>query len=203
MFTNERPTSGSRESRAAALHSTLDLLALAKAGEESAVELLFERCIPPLRRWARGRLPGHARGLAETQDLVQDVVVRTLRNLPRFEAHHQGALQAYLRQALANRIRDEIRQATRHPVPLELSDRHPDAAPSPLERAIGSEGLERYERALASLQEADREAIVARIEMQQSYEEIAVVMGKPTANAARSAVTRALARLMEEMSRVR
>ena len=83
-------------------------LAQAKAGNQGAIELLLQRCLPPLRRWARGRLPSYARDLAETQDLVQEAALRTLHNLANFEAHHQGALQAYLRQAVANRIRDEI-----------------------------------------------------------------------------------------------
>lgn len=181
------------------LESTLHLLAMVKAGEPGAVELLLERCLPPLRRWARGRLPGYARSLAETQDLVQEAVVRTLHNLGTFEVRHQGALQAYLRQAVANRIRDEIRRATRHPAPIELSETYPDASPSPLQRVIGNEGVRRYDAALLRLREADREAIVARLELQQSYEEIAVALGKPTANAARVAVTRALAHLIEEL----
>jgi RNA polymerase sigma factor (sigma-70 family) len=188
---------------AAVMESTLDLLALAKTGDPVAIELLFRRCLPQLRRWARGRLPGYARGMADTQDLVQEVVLRTLNNLNTFDARHQGALQAYLRQAVANRIRDEIRRATRHPAPVELSEVYPDSSPSPLERAIGSEGLERYDAALSRLRETDREAIVARIELQQSYEEIAVALGKPTADAARVAVTRALGRLVEELGRER
>jgi len=181
------------------MESTLDLLARAKAGEQGAIELLFQRCLPSLHRWARGRLPSYARGLAETQDLVQEAVLRTLHNLAGFEVRHQGALQAYLRQAVANRIRDEIRRATRHPAPRELSDTEPDISPSPLEQAIGCEAIERYDEALLRLRQSDREAIVARIELQQSYEEIAVALGKPTANAARAAVTRALARLIDEL----
>ena len=38
---------------------------------------------------------------------------RTLRNLKTFEYRHEGALQAYLRQAVMNRIRDEIRRNQR------------------------------------------------------------------------------------------
>jgi len=181
------------------LESTLDLLTRAKAGDPAAVDQLFERTIPALRRWARGRLPTYARGMADTQDIVQDAVFRTLQHLDTFEWRHQGALQAYLRSAIANRIRDEIRRATRHPAHAELSEAHPDNAPTPLERAIGAEGLARYDAALNRLRPSDREAIVARIELQQSYEEVAVALGKPTRDAARVAVTRALARLVEEL----
>ena len=185
------------------LESTIDLLARAKQGEERAVEQLFQRCLPSLRRWARGRLPHYARDLADTQDVVQEAILSTLHRLNSFESRHQGALQAYLRQAVVNRIRDEIRRVGRRPVPAELDDHHVDGAPSPLEHAIGREGLERYEAALQKLRPSDREAIVARMELQQSYDEVAVALGKPNANAARVAVTRALAKLVDEMERER
>jgi RNA polymerase sigma factor (sigma-70 family) len=181
------------------MESTVEILARAKNGDSSAVDLLFQRSIPSLRRWARGRLPVYARGMVDTQDIVQDAVLRTLQNLDHFEMQHQGALQAYLRLAITNRIRDEIRRATRHPAPVELSETQPDVAPTPLERAIGREGMERYDAALSRLRPGDREAIIARIELQQSYEEVAVALGKPSREAARAAVTRALARLVEEL----
>jgi hypothetical protein len=37
------------------------------------------------------------------------------------------------------------------------------------------------------------------MELQHDYQELAVILGKPNANAARVAVTRALARLMEHL----
>jgi RNA polymerase sigma-70 factor (ECF subfamily) len=181
------------------LTSTIDLLERFKQGDEHAVGMLVERSLPPLKRWARGRLPQWARGLAETQDLVQDAVVRALPHLKTFEARHPGALQAYLRQAITNHIRDEIRKVATHPQGTELRDSHPDLGPSPLEQAIGNEGLQRYEAALEKLRPADREAIVARIELQQSYEEVAIALGKPSADAARMAVTRAIKALVKAM----
>ena len=60
--------------------------------------------------------------------------------------------------------------------------------------------MERYEAALQKLRPRDREAIVARVERQQSYEEIAAALGKGNANAARVAVTREIARLVEQMA---
>ena len=51
-----------------ALTSTIDLLERFKQGDNQAVDLLVERSLPPLKRWARGRLPQWARGVAETQD---------------------------------------------------------------------------------------------------------------------------------------
>jgi len=182
-----------------ALTSTLELLERFKQGDDEAMDLLVERSLPPLKRWARGRLPHWARGTADTQDLVQDAVVRALPRLKAFEARHPGALQAYLRQAITNHIRDEIRRVNTRPA-AELRDSHPDMSPSPLEEAIGREGVERYEAALKELRPADREAIIARIELQQSYEEVAIALGKPSADAARMAVTRALKTLVHVMS---
>src|SRR5215211_2540190 len=127
------------------LESTIALLARAKSGDSSALDQLVTRCLPPLRRWASGRLPHWARDLAETQDLVQDAVLRTLPRLASFEPHHPGALQAFLRQAVSNHIIDEIRKAKRRPAVAGLDEEHRDGGPSPLEQAIGREGLERYE----------------------------------------------------------
>jgi RNA polymerase sigma-70 factor (ECF subfamily) len=182
------------------LISTLDLLERFQHGDEQAVAVLVERSIPPLRRWARGRLPAWARGLAETQDLVQTALMRALPRLKDFEAKHPGALQAYLRQVVANHIRDEIRKVVKRPTPEVADSQYPDPGPSPLEQAIGHEAFERYEAALATLRPSDREAIVARVELQQSYEEVAIALQKPNANAARVAVARAVKSLVKAMA---
>jgi RNA polymerase sigma-70 factor (ECF subfamily) len=180
------------------LETTVDLLERVRRGDRDALDRLYERCLPALRRWARGRLPAAARGMLDTQDLVQDTVVNSLRHLDQFESRHEGALQAYLRQAVLNRIRDEARKYSRRPAATELTDSQPAESASPLDIAIGRQGVERYEAALQKLRPADREAIVGRLELQYDYKELAELLGKPNANAARVAVTRALARLMEQ-----
>src|SRR5213594_3096486 len=126
------PMSQRSDAPAQPLETTMNLLAKARKGDGQAVELLFQRCVPALRRWARGRLPQYARDLADTQDLVQETILHTLHRLDTFEARHQGALQAYLRQAVVNRIRDEIRRAGRQPLRGELPEHQSDNAPSPL-----------------------------------------------------------------------
>lgn len=186
--------------RPVGMTSTVDLLERYKEGDEEAINQLVERSIPPLKRWARGRLPPWARSLAETQDLVQNAVLRALPHLRTFEVRHPGALQAYLRQAIDNHIRDEIRKVKARPAAQPLTEEQLDEAPSPLEQAIGREGLARYEAALNRLRPIDREAIIARIELQQSYDEIALALSKPTADAARMTVVRAIKNLLEAMS---
>jgi RNA polymerase sigma-70 factor (ECF subfamily) len=182
--------------------TTVELLELAKGGDPQALDRLLERCVPALRRWAHGRLPLTARGMNDTADVVQDTIIAAMRRLEAFESRHQGALQAYLRQAVMNRIRDIIRQHKRRPEISGLSEAIEDESTSPLEAAIGAENLERYEAALERLPAADREAIIGRLEMLYGYDELATVLGRPSAAAARMAVTRAMKRLAEEMHHV-
>jgi RNA polymerase sigma-70 factor, ECF subfamily len=179
--------------------ATIELLERVRRGDEDALDSLLQRCIPALRRWAHGRLPAGARGMQDTADLVQDTVVAALKKLDAFDARHQGALQAYLRQAVMNRIRDLIRHRKRRPDQVELPEDLIDERTSPLEEAIGSENIARYERALERLTATDREAIIGRLEFQYSYEELAIALDKPSASAARMAVTRAMKRLAGEM----
>lgn len=181
--------------------ATIQLLDRARAGDEAALEKLFARYLKPLRRWASGRLPTWARDMADTQDLVQETLLQTFKRIEGFEARGEGALQAYLRQALMNRIRDELRRFNRRGTPAALDTQAPDMGPSPLEAAIGQQATERYERALARLRDADREAIVARVELGCSYEEMATALGKPSPEAARKAAQRAVVRLVAEMKR--
>ena len=181
--------------------STGELLDRARAGDGMALERLCARHLHPLRRWATGRLPRWARSTADTDDLVQDVVIQTLKKIDVFVNRRPGALQAYLRQGVINRIRDEVRRSAREPAVAMLDGQ--DVGGSPLDAAIGREAVDRYERALARLRPAEREAIIGRLEMGYTYEELAEVMGKPSADAARKAAERALLRLAEAMGHAR
>ena len=185
------------------LTSTSDLLARARAGDADALNQLFTRYLGPLTRWARGRLPAWTRDLRDTDDIVQETLVQTLRRIDDFKPQRQGALQAYLRQAVVNRVRDEVRRVGRRPVTAEVPEEYEDPALSPLDHAIGQEAAARYESALQQLGEEERELIVARVEMGNSYQQIARDCGKPSADAARMAVARALVRLAEVMDRER
>lgn len=179
--------------------STFVLLGKAKAGDQAALESLFQRYEGPLRRWAHGRLPRWARDVADTHDLVQDVLLQTFKRLEGFDPKGEEALQAYLRQALMNRVRDELRRHRRRPGTVELDSGYVDEKPSPLEEAIGSEAMDRYQAALLRLDETDRDAIVGRLELGLSYAELAELLSKPSADAARKTAQRALVRLVEHM----
>jgi len=191
-----------RDENTSPVESSARLLERARAGDRSALDALMARHLPRLRRWASGRLPRWARDMADTPDLVQDTLLQTFKQIDHFEPRGEGALQAYLRQSVMNRIRDEFRKAARRPSSATLDTHAPHGGPSPLDEAIGSEAVERYEAALQRLRADDREAIIARIEMGFTHDEVAKLLGKPSANAARMAVERALVRLAAEMQRI-
>jgi len=185
------------------LDTTRVLLERARAGDSAALERLCARYLPALRRWATGRLPRWARDHLDTDDLVQEALLETLKRLDTFQPRHEGAFRAYLRQTLQNRIYDEIQRARRRPPGVEIPLEGIDRAPWPREQAIGREALERYERALGRLDDEAREAVVLRVEMGCSYIEVAEALEKPSSDAARMTVRRALMRLVEAMGHER
>jgi RNA polymerase sigma factor (sigma-70 family) len=181
--------------------SSFELIERAQAGDSSALDRLLARYRPRLQRWASGRLPRYAREFADTEDLVQDALIGTLKNLRAFDHRGEWALQAYLRQAVLNRIRDELRRVGSQPRRGELPENMSASDQSPLEAAVGKQLFEQYEAALTSLTDSEREGVIARLELGCSYEEVALVLEKPTADAARMTVARALAKLATLMSR--
>jgi len=190
-------------SEAMALATTARLLERVRQGDAAAREHLVSRFLPPFRRWAHGRLPDRARGLVDTDDLVQVALVKALTQMETFEPRHPGAFLGYLRRTLINEIRQELRRTARHPAGQALETDLPDAGPSPVERVVEREALEAYEAALARLSDTQRFAVLLRVELGFTYEQIALAIGSPTANASRMVVKRALLCMAEEMEHVR
>ena len=194
-FPGSRPADDS----SADAESTFQLLERANGGDSAALDALFARYLKPLQRWASGRLPVWARNATDTHDLVQDTLLSAFRKIGTFEPRREGAFQAYLRQAVMNKIRDQIRRTGTRPATATFDEMVHEHGTSPLEDAIAVETFERYEAALERLKPEEREAIIGRVELGGSYEELAKTLGKPTADAARMTVARALVRLAEEM----
>lgn len=178
---------------------TITLIRRIQAGDGAARELLLRRFLPLLRRWAHGRLPRQMRDLNETDDLVQVTLVKAMARLDQFESAGPGAFLAYLRQALLNQVRDEIRRHQRRPehaeIDIELSD--PDT-PALIEQIVGSERVRAYEQALAALPKRQQGLVVMRIEFGMSYPEIAAEVDS-TPDAVRVMVARAIVQLSREL----
>lgn len=177
---------------------TSELLERAQEGDRAALERILERYLPRLQRWASGRLPSYARSLFDTTDIVQETLLRTLEGIQRLDPR-PGAFQSYVRKAVLNRIRDQVRWASRRRGSGEIADDLVDPAPSPVEHAIGADLLARYERGMEAVDDEDRRILHLRIDLDFDFDEIAAMTGRPSPNAARMAFQRALGRLAEAM----
>ena len=170
-------------------------------GSRPALNTLADWYSSWLRRWARGRLPGWIRGAVDTSDVVQDALSNTFSRLAWFEPAHAGALRGYLRRAVENRIRDQLRRAAHRRVvdaadlPVRATN---DGAPQ-LRQLLDNEAWGRYLDGLKCLNARDRRLIVGRVELGYNYRQLAFVERMPSADAARKAVRRALIRLSGEM----
>jgi RNA polymerase sigma-70 factor (ECF subfamily) len=183
----------------ASLESTAVLLTRARDGDEAARERLFARFLPVLRRWAHRRLPARARGLADTDDLVQVTLTRTLGRLRDLEPRQEGSFLAYLRRILLNAVREEIRRSSRRGAHEELSPELADDRASVVDEVLGREKMRAYEEALARLPEEQQEAVILRLEFGYSHAQVAEALGKRSADAARMTVVRALVQLAKAM----
>ncbi len=177
--------------------STAELLVRTRDGDFEAREKLAGKYLEPLRRFAHGRLPGNARDLMDTDDLVQDTVVRALDNVQTIQPKRKGSFFAYLRRILTNQVRDQIRRtAKRSRAPVAIEGLRSEDL-SPLDQAIEGEFFETYELALSRLSIRQREALTLRIEHGLSYQQVADAIGCSSANAARMVVSRALVSVSE------
>ncbi|MDR1989680.1 MAG: sigma-70 family RNA polymerase sigma factor [Acidobacteriaceae bacterium] len=177
----------------------MELVVRARDGDRVATEALLERCLPSVRRWAHGRLPAFAREQYDTNDLVQDAALNLLKRIDLFTPQHVGAMRGYLQMSIVNRIRDEVRRVNRRPPSEELPEDQVSDRTSPLEAAIESEAYDRYRCALHQLTVKDRELVLARVEVQWSTNEIMRRFGMPTESATRTAVNRALHKLLDRL----
>jgi RNA polymerase sigma-70 factor (ECF subfamily) len=193
--------SGRQDIHTDAHDSTLLILDRARKGDRDAAVILLARAAPAVRRWARGRLPPIARAEANTEDIVQDAVLRTLPRISRFRHDTVGSLQAFLRTVVMNLVRDLIRKSKRHGATV-ATDAEPlvDDEPSPLELAIRQQNVGRFLEGLQQLAPGDRQLIIWRIELGWSVDEIALHLGKTKA-AARMGIRRALERLLIALKR--
>ena len=148
-----------------------------------------------MRLWAHGRLSKSVRSSTDTADVVQDATLGVWRRIDSIRLSRPGDLEAYVRQAVQNRIRDEARRLGRTPERADLHSDIPLKAASPFDQAADREFLDRYASVLAQLTQEERELIVARFELGYSWEQIATLLGKPSAAAARMMVNRIIGRM--------
>jgi len=169
---------------AVARASTVDLLERARQGDAYATDALFQRSC---RRCAlaRGRLPANARELCDTEDLVQDTLTGALRHMAAFE-RGIGLAAGVSAAALLNRVRDEVAAHAPAGSGRRIAAEWPDAALRLWSRcSVGPRSIGRS--ALVALAYRSSRSDPVADEFGCTYEELAIALGKPSANAARVA----------------
>ncbi len=124
----------------------------------------IEATIPALRRYARAL----TRDADLADDLVQDTLVRALRSEHLF---HGGDTRVWMYTILANLNRNRLRALARRPAMMPIDDG--DAAEG------APEGARDVERALATLVEEQRHALLLVVLEGLSYREVAEIQGVP------------------------
>jgi len=183
------------------------LLRKVRAGDREAVEELFTRHRPYLRRLVEVRLDPQLRPRVDASDVVQEAQLEAARRL---ECYLQGPalpFRLWLRQLAYERLlmlRRFHLGAARRSLGREvaLPDRSAQllgrqllaAGSTPSQRLDRQELPRRVHRAVAKLPAIDREVLVMRTFEELSYDEVAAILGVDPATA-RKRHGRALLRL--------
>jgi RNA polymerase sigma-70 factor, ECF subfamily len=182
------------------------LLCAARDGDMEAVGKLLEKYRTPLQATAAAALPQELKAKLSASDLVQQTFLDAQRRISSFQGESPEILAAWLRAALANKLRDELRRF-KAPARAGVTEVSLDAdsrlrrglmsdSSGPVEKASRVEQQQRLGDCLARLPANYREVIHLRHRDNLSFGEIALRL-KISENAARKLWVRALAELRE------
>jgi RNA polymerase sigma-70 factor (ECF subfamily) len=180
---------------------TIELLGRIRAGDDDACNALLARYQARIRQIVSARLGPKLRRLADSEDVLQEVLLATAGKLETFEPQSDGALLHWFGVAVKNRIVDLARFGGRGKRDLDREvvvaggEAETDVV-SPLDRVAGEgatpsqdlakrERMELFHLALDNLKPEHRELIVLRDLTGMSWQEIAEQVGAASDEAAR------------------
>lgn len=194
------------------VQTTIRLLREARAGGRGALEDLFSRYLPRVRRIVALRLGYPMRDFAEFEDIVQDSLLRAFDKLDQFQEMSDGTFHNWMATCVATalnlhfrRLRAGKRGGGRLRV---LGDIGSDSlarsilrspAPGPSTVAHVRELEEALEGILLTMKSHQREVIVLRHLCGMSSTEIADAMGFDQPATARKVLSRAMAELRRRL----
>jgi RNA polymerase sigma factor (sigma-70 family) len=194
---------GDRVGDSSALERTGDLIEQARRGDRAARDVLFGKYRNALARFLHARLPYSERILLETEDLVQEASALAFSSLDRFEYRGIGSFWRYLRRIGLNQVLKAVRRGSRRPestsLAFEALARPGGIGASPVVELVLREDVAAFEDALEVIEDRARDALLLRFELGAEFDLIARECGFPTADAARMAVRRAIARIARVM----
>jgi RNA polymerase sigma-70 factor (ECF subfamily) len=168
--------------------SDAQLLARFRHGDESALELLFERYETPVFQFLVGILRDHH----QAEDVLQETFVRALERLDGVDPDH---LRGWLFTVAYHQALLARRRQRKHPGRIGNHNGVPDPHPGPLNRAELRDDARRLHELLAQLPVGQREVIWQRVYEGKRFREIAAALDCP--------LNTALARMHEGLKRLR
>jgi RNA polymerase sigma-70 factor (ECF subfamily) len=195
-----------------AFTTTILLLREARSGKREALDGLFERYLPRVRRIVALRLGFRLRDLATYEDLVQEALLRAFEKLDTFREMGEGTFRNWIATCVATAVNLHFKKEgarKRGGGKVVGLDRFPseslsaavlkDEGPGPSTVAEARDLEERVEEALLSLKGHQREVIVLRHLCEMNSEEIARAMGFGSAATVRKVLSRAMDALREAL----
>lgn len=189
---------------------TVHLVGEAQRGDSHALDALFQRYLPIVRRIAALRMGKHTAQLIDLDDVVQETLADAFRSLDHFDVT-KGKFCNWLSQIVENRIRMELRKgnAQKRGPGRELrfadgasqlrSSLFAGAEPTPSQHLAGQETEDRVQACLLEMSERHREVIIQRMICEMSFAEIAEQMGFEQESSARNLYSKALAELRQRV----
>ena len=188
-------------------NKTQHLVALAKGGDESALNQLCKVYGPRVRWMIRLRMGKELRSKLESMDLVQDTLINALSGLEDFTYKSEGDFVRWLSKISENELRRNLKRLRadkrdiRKEVRLDNNDpttvsafvrtHEPIDAATPSVIMSRKEDLDKLEKAMDELKPEYREAIIITKIEGLSYKEISKRLGKSN-DAVRKLVSRAI-----------
>lgn len=199
-------------------HTTRHLVALAKEGDESALDQLCRVYAERVRWMIRLRMGKELRRKLDSMDLVQDALIHALGGITDFTYENEGDFVRWLSRIAENTLRDnwerlhaekrDIRKEVRLGHGGRRSSRKFSGVPVPLATTTPSvilsekEDLARLEKAIDALKPEYKEIIVLTKIEGLGYQEIADRVGK-SSEAVRKLVSRAMTALISAFETVK
>lgn len=191
-------------------HRTQHLVALAKEGDESALNQLCSIYGERVRRIIRLRLDQKLRPKLDSVDIVQDALIQALGGLKDFNYQNEGDFLRWLSRFAENKLRDILdkfhteKRDVHKEIPFKKEGRSTEggsvAAPGPMRTTTPSviacrkEALDKLEQALDKLKPEYKQVVVLKKIEGLSHAEIAERLGKKE-GAMRMLLARAMAAL--------
>lgn len=169
-----------------------DLLTRFRAGDSAAFDELVEEMGPRLKGYFLRQ--GAQSNAAE--DLVQNVFVRILQNLPRYQP--SGRLDAFCLRIARNLWIDDRRRSGRVYFDGDEARDRPDPGPGPLQLADRDDRAAQLRQALSKLDPDTRELLELAVLQQLPYKEVGLMLEIPVGTV-KSRVYYSLRRLRERI----